>query len=51
MSSSARKDFGIASLVLGLVAWLGEKLGWITKQVADWITGASLVAGAIATFA
>lgn len=51
MSASARRDFGIASLLLGLIAWLGEKYGMITKQVADCINGASLVAGAIATFA
>ena len=51
MSVSARKDFGIASLALGLIAWLGEKFGLITKQVADWINAASLVAGAFATFA
>jgi len=51
MSASARKNYGIASLALGLIAWLGEKFGLIIKQVADWINAASLVAGAIATSA
>jgi hypothetical protein len=50
VSASSRKNLGIASLVLGLIAWLGEELGLITKKVADVMNFASMVAGAAATF-
>jgi len=50
MSASSKKNLGVVSLVLGLVAWLGEKLGLITSKVADVITVGSLVTGAAAVF-
>jgi hypothetical protein len=50
MSASSSRNVGIASLLLGLFAWLGEKFGLITAKVADVMTAASLVTGAIATF-
>jgi hypothetical protein len=51
MSAQARKVVGAASLILGLIAWLGEKFGLITRQVADWANFGSAVTGLIATFA
>jgi hypothetical protein len=48
--SSSKKNLGIISFLLGLAAWLGEKLGLITSKIADAITVGSLVTGAIATF-
>jgi hypothetical protein len=50
MSASSRKNLSIISLVLGLVAWLGQKLHLITEKVADVMTFASLATGAIAMF-
>jgi hypothetical protein len=51
MSAQVRKVVGAASLILGLIAWLGEKFGLITRQAADWANFGSAVAGLVATFA
>jgi hypothetical protein len=51
MSSSSKKVLGVASLLLGLFAWLGERLGLITQRVSDWANVGSTVAGLIAAFA
>ncbi len=51
MQASSKKMLGAASLLLGLFAWLGEKLGLITRQTSDWLNFGSAVTGAIATFA
>jgi|HubBroStandDraft_6_1064221.scaffolds.fasta_scaffold4355921_1 hypothetical protein len=50
MSASSKKNLSIVSLVLGLVAWLGEKFGLITDKVANVMNFGSFVTGAIATF-
>lgn len=51
VQASSKKMLGAASLLLGLFAWLGEKLGLITRQTSDWLNFGSAVTGAIATFA
>lgn len=51
MSAQSRKALSITSLVLGLLAWLGEKFGLITRRAADWANFGSAVTGLIATFA
>lgn len=51
MADDRKKFVGAVSLVLGLFAWLGEKLGWITAKVSDGLTAVSLGLGALATFA
>ena len=51
MQSSTRKALGVASLLLGLFAWLGEKLGLITRRTSDWLNFGSAATGVIATFA
>jgi hypothetical protein len=50
VSASSKKVLGVASLLLGLFAWLGEKLGLVTQRVSDWASFGSAIAGAIATF-
>ena len=50
VSASSRKNLSIISLVLGLAAWLGQKLDLITEKVADMMTFASLAMGAVAIF-
>ena len=51
MSAGSRKNLGVASVVLGLIAWMGEKFDVIPRKVAEWINLASIVTGAIAKFA
>jgi hypothetical protein len=34
--ASSKKILGLASLLLGLFAWLGEKFGLITRRTTDW---------------
>jgi hypothetical protein len=47
-----RKKFvGAVSLVLGLFAWLGGKVGRITRKVSDGLTTVSLGLVALAAFA
>jgi hypothetical protein len=51
VSAGSRKNLGVASVVLGLIAWMGEKFDVIPRKVAEWINLASIVTGAIAKFA
>ena len=51
MHASSKKILGLASLLLGLFAWLGEKFGLITRRTAHWANFGSAVTGAIAAFA
>jgi len=51
VQASTRKILGVASLVLGLLAWLGERLGLITRRTSDLASFGSAVTGVIATFA
>lgn len=51
MQASSKKFLGVASLLLGLFAWLGEKFGLITQRTADWANFGSAVTGAIVAFA
>jgi hypothetical protein len=51
VQASTKKAVGVASLLLGLLAWLGERFGLITERVSDWASFGSLVTGVIATFA
>jgi hypothetical protein len=51
MQASSRKALGVASLLLGLFAWLGERLGLITQRTSDWLNLGSAAAGLIAAFA
>jgi len=47
----SKKILGVASLLLGLFAWLGEKFGLVTRRTADWANFGSAVTGAIVAFA
>lgn len=49
--STVKKGASVVSLLLGLLAWLGEKFGWISDQAAELLTVGSLASGAVATFA
>ena len=51
MQASSRRIPGVARLLLGLFAWLGEKFGLITQRTADWANLGSAVTGAIVAFA
>ncbi len=51
VQASSKKILGVASLLLGLFAWLGEKFGLITQRTADWANFGSAVTGAIVAFA
>ena len=51
MNGNQKKTAGIASLVLGLFAWISEKLGWISAKVANVLNLVSLGLGALVTFA
>jgi hypothetical protein len=50
-SSDVKKGAGVVSLMLGIVAWLGEKSSWFSQKVADALNFLSLGFGAVATFA
>lgn len=49
--SDVKKGAGVVSLVLGIVAWLGEKYAWFSERMADALNFLSLGFGAVATFA
>jgi hypothetical protein len=49
--SQVKKTAGIASLVLGILGWLGQKFQWFTVKVTDTLSFLSLALGLVATTA
>ena len=45
MQASSKRIPGVARLLLGLFAWLGEKFGLITRRTAGWANFGSAVSG------
>jgi hypothetical protein len=45
VQASSKRIPGVARLLLGLFAWLGEKFGLITRRTAGWANFGSAVSG------
>jgi len=48
--ANMRKGAGIVSLVLGVLAWLGDRYAWFTAKTSEGLNALSLTFGAVATF-
>lgn len=49
--SDVKKTAGVASLVLGVLGWLGQKFQWFSGRVTDTMSFLSLALGFVATAA
>lgn len=49
--ANVKKGAGIASLLLSILAWLGQKYEWFTAKTNDGLNALAVMCGAVATFA
>ena len=49
--SDVKKGAGIAGLVLGILAWLGERYEWCSAKTAEVLKALSFLFGVVATLA